>query len=815
MIDVNGSAFSLFAGQTDWLQSTGMTWNGSACTLAGKQVWRLPGTGRTGALAALAASGPVVLDAFSTIGRIAPGGAGVQSLDGATWSNITDQTGAAIAPKIGKFITMFLGGARLALLASDGTHAFLELFDLRGRWPLDSAQNPALPITLDPAGSAVAVAADGPIFVIAQGGVAMFEGGPIDSFVAEQNAVFAPVAANPNPLRQTALIANRPGGAPLAMAVDPTRLAILLDQGAAAQTLAVLDRSSGAWTSTPVIADDGTALPYFTDIALLAGGEMALMSPAPSPGTAPLDCAVATHNPPLGITLAPRRYPMLNQFAPRFAAIPGPDVFYLGAGAVPGVPQPRRLMPLPYPAYLTRGALAGNVASNDADQVWHRLYAEASLPPGTALGVWARASETPITTTDAATLLALVLAAPAGTARLDNEQASAIANANPGLAPPSQILLAALASAPLHAQPSLVASGMVSELPFHPGLAALSGMPDSLFELLLQRSTGANRRLTGACLDLVVVATGDGRASPCLRAIRVYAPRFCYQDQYLPALFHQTVISDEADIAATASPPDFRERLLANFEGLLTPIEGRVAKAEYLLDPNAAPAGMLPWLASYFGRSLDPGWPEARTRRALAMMGRQLRARGTYRGVCLAVDIATDGAVARGEVVLLETHRLRRTDATILGTTLGGLNVLTQDGVPSGNSIIGDTLVLSAERAIDVLALLAPSAGSSADEATVSQFLDEYADRVQVAAILQGPNADALRQPVATVLQAELPAQLRFEIVVLKNRFVLGLSPLLDVDTFLDPPVAPAELTLDRSVLGRDAILRDPAALRQ
>jgi phage tail-like protein len=240
----------------------------------------------------------------------------------------------------------------------------------------------------------------------------------------------------------------------------------------------------------------------------------------------------------------------------------------------------------------------------------------------------------------------------------------------------------------------------------------------------LQRRSGANRRLTGGLLDLIVVASGDGRHSPCLRAVRVYAPRFCYQDEYLPALFHQTAMPDEADQTTPASPPDFRERLLANVEGILTPIENRVAAAEYLLDPYATPTAMLPWLGSYLGRTLDPGWPEARQRRAIAAAGRQLRQRGTYRGVCLAVDIATDGAIGRGEVVLLETHRLRRTNATVLGIPMGGRNVLTQFGVPSGNSIVGDTLVLSSERAIEVLALLAPSLASGADAATVARFLD-------------------------------------------------------------------------------------------
>ncbi len=691
-------------------------------------------------------------------------------------------------------------------------------------------------MTLDPTAiaPAVAVAPDGPIFVLVAGGLAICEGGPILEFVALPSAQFAPLAPNPDPLRLTALLGGRPGGATIAMAADATRVAILSDQGTEAQTLALLDRASGVWTSAPITATDATKLPYMTDVALLADGLVALMAPSAA-AAQPADCAVVTPVPAQGVTLAPSRYPMLSQAAPRFAAIPGPEVHYL---AIQG---PRLLLALPYPAYLTGGALGRfGIAGDDPDLVWHRLYAEATLPGGTALAVWARAAEQTLVAlalaalppgmppaaalaaaqaqeaADQDALLATALHAKPGTALIDDTAAAAIAAANPASVPaPTPTLLAALAAAPLHRQPPLVAAPLPSELPFHPGLAALQGQPGGLFELLLQRSDGANRRLTGGFLDLVVTASGDGRHSPCLRALRVYTPRFCYQDEYLPRLFHQTALPDEADTAATASPPDFRERLLANLEGMLTPIENRVARAEYLLDPYAAPAATLPWLGSYLGLALDPGWPEPRARRALAAAGRQLRQRGTYRGVCLALDIATDGAVARGEVVLLETHRLRRTNATVLGIPMSGLNVLTGDGVASGNSIVGDTLVLSAERAIDVLALLSPAAVQGADAATVARFLDEYADRVQVAAILQGPAAAALRPAVAAVLRAELPAQLNFEILIAANRFILGLSPLLDIDTFLDPPVAPAPLTLDRSVIGRDAVVRDPAALRQ
>jgi hypothetical protein len=662
MRDVNGSSFVLLADQGDWAPApvdptvdpplgviVNMTWTPSTWTLAGKQSWRLPApTAPANAkAAALASTSFVVVDAFNGIARINASGAGVESLDGAAWTPVVDQNGAPLAPKVGKFVAMSLSGSRLALVASDGSKAFLELFDLRGRWPLDSPENPSIEFPLDSGGAVVAAAADGQILVVVQGGLAIFEGGPIDALFAPPTGVFLPVSANPNPLRQTKLLtspalAHGPGGGPLAMAVDAKRAGILMDDGTGAQAIALLDRGSGAWTGGPVrtVSTDGTPpvlLPYMTDIALMHDGYVALMapsSPPPASGPAPngpLDCAVATVS-AHGLTLAPRRYPMLDQYAPRFASIPGPHVDYLG-GSPGSAPAPRRLLPLPHPGYLPGGALARfAIPGSDPDQVWHRVYCEANLPQGTALTIWARAAEihfgdlvaqatqvaeqaastlsqaalagnaTAIAAAqaalasaqtdlqaakslsaadqktamaaDQAALVAILLKATPDLAPLNAGNAATVAKNN-SLPPLSATLTAALTVAPFHRQPPLTAVSQPSELPFHPGLAALAGAPGALYEVLLQRGVGANRRLTGAFLDIVAIAAGDGRHSPCLRAIRVYSSRFSYQDEYLPTYFHQTQISDESDVAATASPPDFRERLLANFEGLLTPIEPR------------------------------------------------------------------------------------------------------------------------------------------------------------------------------------------------------------------------------------------------
>ena len=139
MRDVNDSSFILLADPADWTVAQGVAWNGAAYELAGKQNWRLPpALTPAAARAALAATSPMVLDGFGAVARLNADRRRVESLDGDTWVRIRDIDNNLLGPKVGGFVAMALGGARLALLASDGTHSFLELFDLRGRWGLDT-----------------------------------------------------------------------------------------------------------------------------------------------------------------------------------------------------------------------------------------------------------------------------------------------------------------------------------------------------------------------------------------------------------------------------------------------------------------------------------------------------------------------------------------------------------------------------------------------------------------------------------------------------------------------------------------------------
>ena len=97
---------------------------------------------------------------------------------------------------------------------------------------------------------------------------------------------------------------------------------------------------------------------------------------------------------------------------------------------------------------------------------------------------------------------------------------------------------------------------------------------------------------------------------------------------------------------------------------------------------------------------------------------------GMARGAAwrLALDVATGGGVRGGEIVLLEHFRLRRLLATLLGVDLAGSNDPLLPGLhQSGNSIVGDTLILSDTETVELLALFREEVATAAENAAVDR----------------------------------------------------------------------------------------------
>lgn len=160
-----------------------------------------------------------------------------------------------------------------------------------------------------------------------------------------------------------------------------------------------------------------------------------------------------------------------------------------------------------------------------------------------------------------------------------------------------------------------------SELPFSTPFPRMA-----TWDVLLQGAVGRY-------LELRLKLRSDGRVTPRVAALRAYYPRFSYLEHYLPAVWRDDPVS-----------ADFVARFLANPEGIFTGIEDRIAAVHRLFDPARVDPEFLPWLARWFGATLDDAWTEAQQRFFLRHAPALFAWRGTARGVAAAVRLALDPA---------------------------------------------------------------------------------------------------------------------------------------------------------------------------
>lgn len=456
------------------------------------------------------------------------------------------------------------------------------------------------------------------------------------------------------------------------------------------------------------------------------------------------------------------------------------------------------------PATATQGHAANlpdrPLDSGSADTVWHRLYIEADIPPGCGIRVYLAATGEADTS--------LVIASEDwhehrfGAIFERGAQGAAAQRADDWV-------------------PRGAWSPMSSELPFAAPMLACPQAPGraGLFTVLIQRAYRPVKALRGRFLHVRVELIGDGRATPELAAVRAYASRFSYRDRYLPGLYRETRFGPDTDRllpgdqAGSATPADFLDRFLANFEGMLTAWEDRIAGAYLLTDPATAPEDALTWLGSWVGVGFEAGLSAVQQRRLLREAPLLYRARGTLAGLRRALDIATDGAVARGEIVVLEDYRLRRTFATILGADLadeddpllGGLAV-------SGNSLVGDTLFLGDENRKEFLAVFGLKATRSLkEEEAVATLFDDLAHRITVLVHQAFTPKDLAL--VRRVVDQEAPAHVAARVQTASGRFLVGLASLVDVDTFLGVKPESGPVRVGRSQIGLRDLVQRPASL--
>jgi phage tail-like protein len=271
--------------------------------------------------------------------------------------------------------------------------------------------------------------------------------------------------------------------------------------------------------------------------------------------------------------------------------------------------------------------------SGELSTTWDRVLLDACLPPETSIEIYSRAGDERADLTDGA-----------GSPALETAQ-----------------VVGAWLREP---QPYLRSTG--SELPWLRAEAARPTRREAgvgAWELLLQNARGRYLQLQ------IRLTSGNGTATPRLRALRVWSPRFSYPQRFLPAVYRED---------SNAGP--FLERWLANLESTLTNIEDRVVTVQALFDPRSTPSQALAWLAEWFDVAFDPSWDAARQRLFLRHAMDFFPWRGTVHGLRLALDLAFDecfdptlfsgpdanGDTARG-IRIVEAYQTRSAGALVAG----------------------------------------------------------------------------------------------------------------------------------------------------
>jgi phage tail-like protein len=449
------------------------------------------------------------------------------------------------------------------------------------------------------------------------------------------------------------------------------------------------------------------------------------------------------------------------------------------------------LLPLSLNSFAASGATNPSspavIDSGTSQTVWHRMFVEAIFPPRCGAVIWLSASDSLADLTNSSSPWYPHILGTADTTSI-----------------PAAILPDV---------PSAVWQSTATEVAFAPTLLdedPIQGQ-QGLFMVLAQRANKAVRNLTGRFLGVRIQLNGDGRSTPEIAGLRIYASRFSYVQHYLPEIYHEDKFSPEADQDGPSTRRDFFERFVDLFESQFTRIEDRVANAYLLTRPESVPDDSLGWLGSWIG--IEPNnYPPDRRRARLEATPCLYRKRGTTKGITKALDVATNGMCSRGAIIVIEDFRLRHIFATILGADLSIQNDPLLPGYSgSSNSIVGDTLFLGDPGVqAELQALYETDLNIAGSSQATQAFYNQLAHRMTVFIHNQVEKVNI--KLVQRIVEAEKPAHVQAFVRIATQPFMIGLASLLGVNTYLGPEPARNTVTLDVSDVGRyDVVTHMPS----
>ena len=98
--------------------------------------------------------------------------------------------------------------------------------------------------------------------------------------------------------------------------------------------------------------------------------------------------------------------------------------------------------------------------------------------------------------------------------------------------------------------------------------------------------------------------TGDGKATPVVRRIRLDFPRVTSLE-FLPPVYREQPDAE-----------DFTERFLSLFDASIAELDRAIERAPALLDADGVPDEVLPWLGSFLDVAFDRAWDAGTARDA-------------------------------------------------------------------------------------------------------------------------------------------------------------------------------------------------------
>lgn len=347
----------------------------------------------------------------------------------------------------------------------------------------------------------------------------------------------------------------------------------------------------------------------------------------------------------------------------------------------------------------------------------------------------------------------------------------------------------------------------------------------STWELLFQRAKGR-------FLQIELTLIGNGRATPRIRALQAWYPRFSYLEHYLPGVYRED-----------AESSSFLDRFLALFEGFFTTIEDRIAAAHLLADVRSAPPDALEWLAGWFSIAFDESWSDEKRRLFLQHAVEFFEWRGTSRGLLAALGLALEecpGAslfdfaapLPRNGVRIQEAFRARP-PAAVADVSAGALNPPDESDstwLAHLERAYGSAAALNEAYGTDFASFAEVSKGSASQEnvAKIAPELRFFAENVvpfsttahhfSVFFPLPPGTTDTARRTdlAARVIRLEKPAHTTFEVDYYWTWFRLGEARLGEgtvVDLGARSPSLIAPYAIGNTRIGAAYLAPDAAAI--